>query len=179
MIYSIAAMAWILVLALAALAAAVIAAARRGLGALQDTRGEAWAALDAQLAKRHEHIIKVVGLCARLMSAEQPTLERVTISGSAVIAAARRNDMPALAAADKSHREAVAALFALAAGYPQFGNSAAFAALRGRAATLEARVDERREAYNGAVSVLNFRCRTFPYSWVARTMGVRPAAFLS
>jgi LemA protein len=179
MIYSIAAMAWILVLALAALSAAVIAAARRGLGSLQESRGEAWAALEAQLVKRHEHVIQVVGLCARLMSGERPALERVTTSGSAVIAAARRNDMPALAAADKTHREAVTALFALAAGYPQFGTSAAFAALRERAATLEARVDERREQYNGAVSVLNFRCRTFPYSWVARTMGLRPAAFLS
>ena len=87
--------------------------------------------------------------------------------------------MPALAAADKTHRIAAAALFGLADNYPQFGTSAAFAALRDRAATLDARVDERREQYNDAVSVLNFRCQAFPYSVVARTMGLRPAAFLS
>jgi LemA protein len=172
-------MAWLLLLAIAALAAAVAAAARRGLDALQDSRHAAWAALESQLVKRHELMIRIVGLCARLMKYERDSLERVTTSGSAVIAAVRRNNMPALAAADKSHRAAAAALFALAENYPQFGKSAAFAALRDRAATLDARVDERREAYNDAVSVLNFRCEAFPYSLVARTMGLRPSAFLS
>lgn len=172
-------MAWLLLLAVAALVAAVAAAAQRGLGALRDSREAAWAALEAQLVKRHELVIQIVGLCARLMKYERDTLERVTISGSAVIAAVRRNNMPALAAADKAHRAATAALFSLAENYPQFGTSAAFSALRKRAATLDERVDERREQYNDAVSVLNFRCQSFPYSLVARTMGLRPAAFLS
>jgi len=35
------------------------------------------------------------------------------------------------------------------------------------------------EQYNGAVSVLNFRCQAFPHRWVARSMGMRPAPFLS
>ncbi len=172
-------MAWLLLLAIAALAAAVVAAARRGLGALQDSRTAAWSALEAQLVKRHEHVIRIVGLCARLMTHERDALERVTTSGSAVVAAVRRNNMPALAAAEKTHRAAVEALFRLAENYPQFGTSRAFAALRERAGTLDARVDERREGYNDAVSVLNFRCRAFPYSVVARTMGLRPAPFLS
>ena len=41
-------------LAFAALAAAVVAAARRGLSSLHDSRQEAWAALEAQLIKRQE-----------------------------------------------------------------------------------------------------------------------------
>jgi LemA protein len=172
-------MGWILLLALAAFAAAVIAAARRGLAALQDSREDAWRALEAQLEKRHAHVIGIVGLCARLMKHEREVLDRVTTSGSALIAAARGGNMPALAAADKSHRAAVAALFSLAAGYPQLGTSAAFTALRERAGTLDARVDERRERYNDAVSVLNFRCQAFPYSMVARAMDLRPAPFLS
>jgi len=172
-------MAWILLLALAALAAAAVAAARRGLANLQDTRQEAWAALEAQLVKRQELMIQIVGLCSRLMRYERDALERVSIAGSAVIAAARRANVPALAAADKTHRSAVAALFEHAASYPQFSTSKAFKALRQRAVTLDARVDEKREQYNGAVSLLNFRCRAFPFSLVARTMGVRPAAFLS
>jgi hypothetical protein len=40
-------------------------------------------------------------------------------------------------------------------------------------------VAEKREQYNDAVSMLNFRCQAFPYSLVARTMGLEPAAFLS
>ncbi|HKX98739.1 MAG TPA: LemA family protein, partial [Steroidobacteraceae bacterium] len=146
---------------------------------LQDSRAEAWSALEAQLEKRHAHMIQIVGLCARLMKYERDTLDRVTNSGSAVIAAARRGNMPALAAADKAHRSAAEALFRLAANYPQFGTSSAFKALHDRARTLDARVDDRREHYNSVVSVLNVRCRAFPYSVVARTMGMRPAAYLS
>jgi LemA protein len=172
-------MAWILLLALAALAAAAVAAARRGLASLQDTRQEAWAALETQLVKRQELMIQIVGLCSRLMRYERDALERVSIAGSAVIAAARRANVPALAAADKVHRSAVAALFTHAENYPQFSSSKAFKALCQRAATLDARIDEKREQYNGAVSVLNFRCQAFPFSVVARTMGVGPAAFLS
>jgi LemA protein len=172
-------MAWILLVALAALAAAVIAAARRGLANLQGSREEAWGALEAQLEKRHAHMIQIVGLCARLMKYERETLDRVTTSGSAVIAAARRGNMPALAAADKTYRAAAESLFRLAANYPQFGTSRAFRALHQRAMTLDGRVDERRETYNNVVSVLNVRCQAFPYSLVARTMGMRPAAFLS
>jgi LemA protein len=172
-------MAWILLVAFAALAAAVAAAARRGLANLQGSREEAWAALEAQLEKRHAHMIQIVGLCARLMKYERDTLDRVTTSGSAVIAAARRGNMPALAAADKTYRAAAESLFRLAANYPQFGTSRAFRALHERAMTLDGRVDERRETYNNVVSVLNVRCQAFPYSLVARTMGMRPAAFLS
>ena len=172
-------MGWILLVALAALAAAVAAAARRGLVNLQDSREEAWQALETQLEKRHAHMIRVVGLCGRLMKYERDTLDRVSSSGSAVIAAARRGNMPALAAADKTYRAAAETLFQLAANYPQFGASRAFKALYQRAVTLDARVDDRREQYNGVVGVLNVRCRAFPYSIVARTMGMRPAAYLS
>jgi LemA protein len=172
-------MAWILVIALAALAAAVAAAARRGLANLQGSREQAWSALEAQLEKRHAHMIRIVGLCARLMKYERDTLDRVATSGSALIAAARRGNMPALAAADKTYRAAAEARFRLAANYPQFGTSRAFKALHQRAQTLDGRVDERREHYNNVVSVLNVRCQSFPYSLVARTMGMRPAAFLS
>ena len=172
-------MGWILLVALAALAAAVAAAARRGLVNLQDSREEAWQALEMQLEKRHAHMIRVVGLCGRLMKYERDTLDRVSSSGSAVIAAARRGNMPALAAADKAFRAAAASLFRLAANYPQFGTSHAFECLRERAMTLDCRVDDRRERYNGVVSVLNVRCGAFPYSVVARTMRMRPAAYLS
>jgi hypothetical protein len=172
-------MAWLLLFALAALVAAVALAARRGLAALQDARQEAWSALELQLAKRQELMIRIVGLCSRLMRCEGDVLDRVSTAGSAVIAAARRGNMPALAAADKTHRAASEALFRLAANHPQFGTSAAFRSLRDRAATLDARVDEKRERYNATVSVLNFRCRAFPYNLVARSMRLEPAAFLS
>ena len=165
-------------LALAALAAAIAMAARRGLAALQDSKQDAWAALEAQLQKRQELLAQIVALCAKPMREERETLDRLSIAGSAVVAAAKRTNIPALAAADKTHRAAVATLFERAASHPQLATSAAFAALRERVATLDARVDERREQYNAAVSVLNFRCHAFPYRLVARSMRVVPAAFL-
>lgn len=171
-------MVWLLMLALAALAAAVVIAARRGLAALQDSKQEAWSVLEAQLAKRQELLVQIVALCAKPMRDEPEALDRVSISGSAVLAAAQRTNIPALAAADKAHRAAVAILFDRAGNHPQLAMSAAFTALRERVATLDTRVDERREQYNAAVSVLNFRCHAFPYSLVARSMGMAPAAFL-
>jgi LemA protein len=172
-------MAWLLLLALAALAAAVAMAARRGLANLSDSREQAWAALEMQLVKRQELMIQIVGLCSRLMKYERDTLDRVSTSGSAVLAAARRGNLPALAAADKAHRAASEKLFSLAANYPQFGTSGAFRALRERTTTLDARVDEKREQYNNVVSVLNFRCQAFPYNLVARSMRLSPAAYFS
>jgi LemA protein len=171
-------MAWILMLALAALAAAIVMAAHRGLTALQDSKQDAWVALEAQLQKRQELLALIVPLCAKPMREARETLDRVAIAGSATLAAAKRTNIPALAAADKALRTAVATLFERAANHPQLAMSAAFAALRERVATLDTRVDERREQYNAAVSVLNFRCHAFPYRLVARSMRVVPAAFL-
>ena len=171
-------MAWILLLALTALAAAVALAARRGLASLQNSKQDAWGALETQLAKRQELLVQIVALCAKAMRDEPETLQRASISGSAVIAAAKRANIPALAAADKALRAAVAALFERAGQHPQLAVSASFNALRGRVATLDERVDERREQYNAAVSVLNFRCHAFPYSLVARSMRMVPEAFL-
>ena len=171
-------MAWILVLALAALAAAIAIAARRGLLALQDSTQHAWSALESQLLKRQQLATRIVELCAKPLAEERETLSRARAAAGAVIAATKSANVPALAAADKSHRAAFSELFARAESHPHLSRSAAFDALRERMATLDARVDERREHYNAVVSVLNFRCVAFPYNVVARTTGVRPAAFL-
>jgi LemA protein len=178
-------MAWIIVLALAALAAfaalaAVVAiTARRGLVELQVARQEAWRALETQLVKRQELMTRIVELCSRALAYEGEALARASQSGAAVIAAARRADIPALAAAEMSHDAAIAFLLTLAGNHPQLADSQAFAALRERIGTLNARVAERREQYNAVVSVLNFRRDVFPHRIVARALGLRPAAFLS
>jgi hypothetical protein len=171
-------MIWLLVLALAALAVAIAIAARRGLLALQDSKQQAWRELESQLVKRQELAARIVELCSRPMEHERDVLDRAAISASAVLAAARSANVHAFAAADKSYRVAFAALFARAAVSAALSGSAGFAALGERMATLDARVDERREQYNATVSILNFRCRAFPYRLVARAAGVAPAPFL-
>jgi LemA protein len=171
-------MLWIIALAIAALITAAAIAARRGLIRLCDDRQEAWTALEAQLVKRQELMTRIVELCARLLHYEHEAIERVIHSADAVQAAARCEDIPALAAAEKSHQAAVATLFALTGNYPQLAGSSAFAALRDRVATLDARVAERREQYNAVVSVLNFRCDAFPHRLMSRLLGLRPAPIL-
>jgi LemA protein len=171
-------MAWIIALAFAALIIAATLAVRRGLLRLNEDRREAWDALRLQLDKRQELITRIVELCARLLHDEHEDILRVTQAAEAVAAAAWREDIPALAAAEKSHQAAVATLFALTGNYPQLAGSSAFAALRDRVATLDARVAERREHYNLAASVLNLRCAAFPHRFVAQTAGIRPAAVL-
>lgn len=171
-------MLWIIALAIAALTIAAVVIVRRGLVRLNDDRRQAWAALEAQLAKREELMDRIVQLCARLLHEEHEAIERVTQAVGAVQAAARSQDIPALAAAEKSHQAAVATLFALTGNYPQLTGSQAFAALRDRVVTLDARVSERREQYNLAASMLNMRCSAFPHRLVARSAGVHPAALL-
>jgi LemA protein len=171
-------MLWIIALVIAALFAAAAITIRRGLIRLSGDRRQAWAALEAQLAKREELLSRIVELCARLLHEEHEAIERVTQAVGAVQAAARGEDIPALAAAEKSHQAAVATLFALTGNYPQLTGSKAFAALRDRIATLDARVAERREQYNLAASMLNMRCSAFPHRLVARSAGVHPAALL-
>jgi len=171
-------MPWIIALAIAALIAAAAITARRGLIRLSDERQQAWDALELQLAKRQELMARIVELCARLLHDEHEAIERVTHAADAVQAAARREDIPALAAAEKSHQAAVGTLFALTGNYPQLAGSKAFAALRDRVATLDARVAARREQYNAVVSVLNFRCDAFPHRLVSRILGLRPAPIL-
>lgn len=171
-------MLWIIALASATLITAAAIAARRGLIRLSEARREAWAALESQLVKRQELMTRIVELCARLLHDEHESIERVTQAAGAVLTAARTEDIPALAAAEKSHQAAVATLFALAGNYPQLVGSKAFGAIRERIATLDARVAERREQYNLAASVLNLRCSAFPHRLVAWTAGVHPAVLL-
>ena len=171
-------MLWIIALAIAALIAAAAITARRGLIRLNDDRQQAWAALETQLAKRQELMTMIVGLCARLLHDEHEAIERVTHAADAVQAAVRRGDIPALAAAEKSHQGAVETLFALTGNYPQLAGSKAFEALRERVATLDGRVAHRREQYNLAASMLNMRCSAFPHRLVAWSTGVHPAALL-
>lgn len=171
-------MLWFIALTSAALIAAAAIAARRGLIRLSEDRQEAWAALETQLIKRQELITMIVELCARLLHYEHEAIERVIHAANAVLAAARREDIPALAGAEKAHQAAVATLFALTGNYPQLTGSKAFGALRDRAATLDARVAKRREQYNLAASVLNLRCGAFPHRLVAWSAGVHPAALL-
>lgn len=164
--------------ALAALAVAAAIGVRRGLLRLEHDVREAWSGLDAQLRKREELMTRIVELCGRLMQDEPQTLERARGAGIAVLTAASREDIPALAAALETQRAAAGDLLTVAGSYPQLATSTAFAALVSRVDELESRVSARREQYNAAAGVLNVRRTAFPHHLVARAFGIAPAGML-
>ncbi len=166
-------MLWIILSVLAALAAIAAAAVamRRGLARLGDDVDLAWQELALQLDKRQQHVTAIATLCGRVMRDRPQAVERIVTSGRDLQAATARRDLAALASAEKSQHAAVAALFKLSRSYPPFAASQAFELLIHRLATLDDRVTERRERYNGAASVLNLRCGAFPNRVVAALSG--------
>lgn len=164
--------------ALAALAVAAAIAIRRGLRRLQRDVREAWQALDAQLRKREELMTRIIELCGHLLREEPETLERARAAGVAVLRAASRADIPALAAALEAQRATAGDLLTVAGSYPQLASSTAFAALVARVDELESRVDARREQYNAAANLMNLRCAAFPHRLAARALGFAPAPLL-
>lgn len=171
-------MTWIIAPALAALAVAAAVLIRRGLSRLDQDAREAWDALVTQIGKREELMSRIVELCQRLMHEEPETLERARMATMAVLAAASRADISALAAAEEQHRAAAGDLLTIAGSYPQLATSTAFAALVSRVDELDARVAARREQYNAAASLLNLRCATFPHRLAARALGFRAVELL-
>jgi LemA protein len=171
-------MAWVIVVAIAALVALSAIIVRAGLYRLQDAVRQSWARLDALLLERHDLLQELVTLCARYLSYEQDTIERVARANEAVFAAAAREDIPALGAAGKTQGDALARLFALAGNYPQLGADPAFPGLRDRILRIDAAIAEQRELFNSTINLLNVRSMAFPHRLVARAAGFRQAALL-
>jgi hypothetical protein len=171
-------MAWVIVLAIAALSALLAIVLRAGLTGARASVRQSWARLDELLIQRNDLLPELVEHCARHFRYEQEVLERVSNAGAAVFKAAARENIPALGAADKSFRDAVAALDAFAENYPQLGTDPAYAGLRERIRQIDAAIIDCRESYNSAVNLLNVRAQAFPHRLVAHAVGVRPAALL-
>jgi len=171
-------MAWVIVLAIAALLALSAIIIRAGLHRLHDAVRQSWAGVDALLIERHDLLPELVELCTRYLSYEQEALGRVARTGAAVSQAAARQDIPALGAAEKSLRDALTILFELAGNYPQLGADPDFPGLRDRILQIDAALAERRELYNSTVNLLNVRSRALPHRLIARAAGFRQAALL-
>jgi LemA protein len=169
-------MTWVIVPAIAALLALFAILVRSGLVRLRDSVRQSWASLDTLLLERHDLLATLVDLCVRHMFYEQDALERVTRADAATFAAAAREDIPALAAAEKTLRASVAGLLALAENYPMLCAEPAFQELRERVQCIGAAIIEHRELYNSAVNLLNVRSQAFPHRMVARMTGFHTEA---
>ncbi|MGB5132576.1 MAG: LemA family protein [Steroidobacteraceae bacterium] len=169
-------MTWVIVPAIAALLALLVILVRSGLLRLRASVRKSWASLDELLLERHDLLTKLVEICSPHMRYEQQILERVSRADAATFAAAAREDIPALAAAEKLLRSSVAELLALAENYPVLGGDPGFTGLRGKVLSIAAAIAERREHYNSAVNMLNVRSQAFPHRLIARAIGLRSEA---
>ncbi|HLG52720.1 MAG TPA: LemA family protein [Steroidobacteraceae bacterium] len=169
-------MVWLIVLAIATILAILAIVIRSGLMRVRGQVRQSWSGLDAILIERHDLLPGLLDSCARHMQYEQEALERVSRADTAVIMAAAREDIAALAAAEKTLQDSIARLLALADNYPQLCADPAFPGLRGRIGQLDEAIDERREHYNLAANLQNIRSHAFPHRLVARFIGLQPAA---
>ena len=170
-------MIWVIVpAAIAALLAILVILVRSGLLRLRDTVRNSWTSLDSLLLERHDLLLKLVELCARHMRYEQQALERVSRADAATFTAAARENIPALAAAEKLLRASVAELLTFSENYPLLGNDPGFSGLRGGILSIAAAISERREHYNSAVNMLNVRSQAFPHRMIARAIGFHTEA---
>jgi LemA protein len=169
-------MTWVIVPAIAVLLALFAILVRGGLLRLHDSVRKSWASLDSLLLDRHDLLAKLVDLCTGHMRYEQDALERVSRADAATFGAAAREDIPALAAAEKTLRAAVAGLLALAENYPVLCTEPGFLRLRDRVLGIDATIIERRELYNSAVNLLNVRSQAFPHRMIARVIGFHAQA---
>ena len=170
-------MTWVIVpAAIAVLLALLVILVRSGLLRLRDSVRNSWASLDSLLLERHDLLMKLVELCTRHMRYEQQALERVSRADAATFAAAARENIPALAAAEKLLRASVAELLAFSENYPLLRIDPGFSGLRGKVLSVDAAISERREHYNSAVNMLNVRSQAFPHRLIARAIGFHTEA---
>ena len=169
-------MIWVIVPAIAVLLAFFAILVRSGLLRLRESVHQSWASLDSLLLERHDLLAKLIDLCGRHMRYEQDVLERVSRAAATTFDAAAREDIPALAAAEKTIRSSVAGLLALAENYPALCREPGFLQLRERVLCADAAIIERRELYNSAVNLLNVRGQAFPHRLVARAIGFHAEA---
>ncbi len=169
-------MTWVIVPAIFALLALFTILVRSGLLRLRDSVRKSWANLDALLLERHDLMTRLLDPCARHMRYEADALDRVSRADAAAFAAAAREDIPALAAAEQALRASTANLLALAENYPVLCAEPGFLPAKERVLAIGAAVNERRELYNSAVNLLNVRSQAFPHRMIARTLGFHAEA---
>ena len=178
MIYSLAMV--ILVVLLASLAAGLVylVGLYNGLVSLREGIKVAWANIDVLLKQRHDELPKLVETCKRYMQYEQETFEKVMRARSTISAAQASGDVAGVASGEQRLRAGMGRLFAVAENYPQLKSDETFRALQSRITTLEESIADRRELYNEQVNLNNIRVQLFPDSLVAGWCGFRTARLL-
>lgn len=171
-------MGFLVLLAIATVAAVYLIMLYNGLVNLKHNVAKAWANIDVLLKQRHDELPKLVETCKQYMQYEQATLEKVMQARNQVAAASQTHNMGALGTAEGQLRGLLGNLFAVAEAYPELKANENFQHLQGRITGLENAIADRREFYNDSVNLNNVRIEQFPDVIVARMFGFHSADLL-
>jgi LemA protein len=134
---------------------------------------DAWAAIDAELQRRHELVPRLIASVQAAADHEQTLLTELAqrnaaASGSAGDAASATRWEPPLAVA-------ICQVIALRERYPKLNSQQNFLDLQQQLATTEDRIAAARRYYNMQVAQLNTRVAAFPSTIVARRHAITEA----
>jgi len=127
----------------------------------------AWSHIDILLKQRHDELQELVTVCREYMKVEQETLKKVALAQSRVSEAMQVADMAELGEAELVMANTLGHLYALAEHYPDLKYQESFTRLQSRINSLENALADRREYYNGSVSIHNTVVDEYPTSIVA------------
>jgi LemA protein len=179
-------MAWLIILALIALAVFWAIGAYNRLVGLRNKFKNAFAQIDVQLKRRYDLIPNLVETAKGYMKHERETLEAVIKArNSAVTANATAAADPAnpaaiqgLMAAEGALTGALGKLFALAEAYPDLKANANMMQLSEELTGTENKISFARQAFNDAVMTFNTAVEQFPSNVIASFFAFKQAELL-
>jgi LemA protein len=164
----------IVIVAIVLIAIAYTIATFNGLIRLQTRADEGFSDIDVQLKRRHDLIPNLVETVKGYAAHERQTLENVTASRNAAVAA---TGPEAQAKAENQLTGALRQLFAVAENYPDLKASRNFLELQNEITDTEDKIQAARRFYNMTVRDLNIKVQTFPSSVIASSRGIKNRAF--
>lgn len=166
-------LAWIVFIALAALAVWVVFAYNRFVAFVQRAK-EAWADIDVQLKRRYDLIPNLVETVKGYATHERETLESVTAARAAAMDA---GGVEAKGKAENMLTDALKSLFAVAEAYPDLKANQNFLELQRELSDTENKIQAARRFYNTVVRDLNTAIESFPGNLIADFFRFEPREF--
>ncbi|MBM3330038.1 MAG: LemA family protein [Calditrichaeota bacterium] len=161
-------MAYIIVLALAALIVFYVVGLYNRLVRLRNAVRNAWHQIDVQLKRRHDLIPNLVEVVKDYMSYEQETLQKVIEARGAAMNA---SGTASVAQAENMLTGALKSLFALMEAYPDLKANQNVRELQEELTSTENKIAFARQYYNDSVMRMNNATELFPSSLIAASFG--------
>ncbi|MSR23222.1 MAG: LemA family protein [Gemmatimonadetes bacterium] len=157
---------WILLVALAVLAAGVLFYNR--LVRMREQVDASWSDIDVQLKRRHDLVPNLVETVKGYAAHERETLERVIQARNAATSAQGPEER---AKSENALSTSLRSIFALSEAYPELKANQNFLQLQSSLAGLEDQIQRARSTYNTVVRDYNTNIRQTPTNLVAKTFG--------